>query len=267
MKLGLTNGRVAVSGVASVNTMLALVTDLKPMLPGIEFTSYIKNSPTQKARMTKSPDEVAHIRQMGQITTTVVGRVADFLSSQKVVNNHLVGEDSKPVTIKTIKLRINLWLAELGVENPEETIFAIGRDAGIPHNTGNPEDIIELGKPIVFDIYPCEKGGGYFYDFTRTWCLGYAPDAVQKLHEQVASVFQQVIKSLKGNTPFKDYQENTCKLFSAMGHATIADNPGITEGYIHSIGHGLGLDVHENPFSGTTASKDDLLKPGRSIHH
>ena len=47
-----------------------------------------------------------------------------------------------------------------------------------------------------------------------------------------------------------------------MGHATIADRPDITEGYVHSIGHGLGLEVHENPFSGITSAESDVLKPG-----
>ena len=91
----------------------------------------------------------------------------------------LIGRDGEPVTIGQVKGLINLWLAERGAENPEGTIFAIGRDAAVPHSSGNPSDILRLGQTIVFDIYPCEAGGGYFYDFTRTWCLGYAPDDVQ----------------------------------------------------------------------------------------
>ena len=260
--IGLTKGRVAVSGTAPVHFAFSILTALKPILPEIEFTSFLKDSVIQKSRMTKDPDEAARIRKMGLITTSVVGKVADFLTSQKVENNHLVGEDGKPVTISTVKSRINQWLAELGAENPEETIFAIGRDAGIPHNTGNPDDMIELGKPIVFDIYPCEKGGGYFYDFTRTWCLDYAPDEVQRLHDQVASVYYQITGTLEAGKPFKFYQEKTCQQFSALGHATIAKKPDTTEGYVHSIGHGLGLDVHENPFSGITATENDALIPG-----
>ena len=261
-EIGLTKGRVAISGTAPVHIAFSILTALKPLLPEVEFTSFLKDSAVQKARMTKETDEVERIRKMGQITTRVVGKAADFLTSQKVENNQLVGEDGKPITISSIKSRINLWLAELGAENPEETIFAIGRDAGIPHNTGNPEDVIELGKPIVFDIYPCEKGGAYFYDFTRTWCLGYAPEEVQKLHDQVASVFHHITGTLEAGKPFKFYQEKTCQLFSDMGHITIVDKPDTTEGYVHSIGHGLGLDVHENPFSGITASAGDILKPG-----
>jgi len=261
-KIGLLKGRVAVSGTASLSTAYAILEIMKPKLPEIEFIGILKDSAIQKARMTKEPDEEARIRKIGKITTSVVGKVADYLTSRQVDNNHLVEESGKPVTISIIKDLINRWLAEQGAENPEETIFSIGRDAGIPHNTGNPDDLIELGMPIVFDIYPCEKGGGYFYDFTRTWCLGFAPDEVQKLYDQVFSVFNQILASLEIGKHFKNYQEKTCRLFSAMGHVTIADRPDITEGYVHSIGHGLGLEVHENPFSGITSAESDVLVPG-----
>lgn len=261
-KIGLTSGRVSMAGVAPVSTTLSILNALKTLLPEIEFISIVKDSPIQMARMTKEVNEVDRIRKMGWITTLVVGKVAEYLTSSEVRGNALINSENKPLTISMVKRRINLWLAEMGVENPEETIFSIGRDAGIPHNSGNPEDQIELGKPIVFDIFPCEKGGGYFYDFTRTWCLGYAPPEIQKLYEQVDSVQKQIIESLEAGVPFKKYQEKTCELFSAMGHVTIAEKPDTTEGYIHSIGHGLGLEVHENPFSGKTAMENDILKPG-----
>ncbi len=261
-KIGLLRGRVAISGIASLSTAYAILDVLKCLLPEIEFIGIIKDNPILKARMTKDADEAEHIRRMGKVTTAVVGKVADYLTSRKVENDCLVEESGKPVTISTVKDLINLWLAELGAENPEETIFSIGRDAGIPHNTGNPDEVIKLGMPIVFDIYPCEKGGGYFYDLTRTWCLGYAPDNVQKLYDQVASVFHQTLDTLKEGKQFNHYQEQTCRLFSKIGHATIAHRPEITEGYVHSIGHGLGSEVHENPFSGITAAESDILIPG-----
>ncbi len=261
-KIGLSKGRLAVSGTASLSAAYSILEIMKPILPEIEFTGILKDSAIQKARMTKDTDEAERIRKMGKITTRVVRQAADYLTSRQVENNHLIEENGNPVTISIVKSLINRWLAEFGAENPEETIFSIGRDAGIPHNTGNPDDLIELGKPIVFDIYPCEKGGGYFYDFTRTWCLGYAPGDVQVLYDQVASVFHQIMGSLETGKQFKHYQERTCQLFSAMGHATIADRPDITEGYVHSIGHGLGLEVHENPFSGITSADSDVLKPG-----
>ena len=260
--IGLTHGRVAISGWDNLASAWAQLSQLRELLPDLELVGFLQNSPIRMARMTKTVEEVEHIRAIGKLTTTVVGRVAEMLSSSPVRDEMLLNRDGDPLTIGQVKQFINLWLAELGADNPEETIFSIGRDGGVPHSTGNPSDILRLGQPIVFDIFPCEKGGGYFYDFTRTWCLGYAPDDVQQLYDQVLKVHHQIIGELEPNTPFKHYQIRTCQLFEEMGHETVMHKPQLSEGYVHSIGHGLGLDVHENPFSGTSSSKDDNLVPG-----
>jgi Xaa-Pro aminopeptidase len=122
---------------------------------------------------TKDEAEIEHMRKIGQVTIDVVGKVADLLTSHKAKNGILIKSDGEPLRIGDVKRKINLWLAEQGAENPEGTIFAIGRDAGIPHSSGNPQDLLRLGQTIVFDIFPCESGGGYFYDFTRTRCRPY----------------------------------------------------------------------------------------------
>jgi Xaa-Pro aminopeptidase len=174
----------------------------------------------------------------------------------------LLKDDSTPLTIRDVKAMINLWIAELGAENPEGTIFAIGRDAGVPHSVGTPEDLLRLGQTIVFDIYPCEAGGGYFYDFTRTWSLGYATHAAQKLYDEVRAVYDRLLEEFDLNAPFKDYQHLTCQLFEENGHQTPLHTPAPVEGYVHSIGHGVGLNIHERPFSGLTSGDDNILKPG-----
>ncbi|MDK2982118.1 MAG: Xaa-Pro aminopeptidase [Chloroflexota bacterium] len=260
--IGLSHGRVAVSGWDNLGPAWALLKRVGELLPELELTSFMNQSPILLARLTKSPQEVEHIRAMGKLTTSVVARVADLLTSSPVKDEVLQEQNGDPLTIGRVKQLIDLWLAELGADNPEETIFSIGRDGGVPHSTSNPTDVLKLGTPIVFDIFPREKGGGYFYDFTRTWCLGYAPEPVQALYEQVLQVHHRVIDELQPNTPFKQYQQLTCQLFEEMGHETVAHKPQLSEGYVHSVGHGLGLDVHENPFSGTAASKRDMLLPG-----
>jgi Xaa-Pro aminopeptidase len=174
----------------------------------------------------------------------------------------LVDRDGQPVTIGDIKQKINLWLAMRGAENPIGTIFAIGHDAGIPHSAGTDADPIPIGKSIVFDLYPCEVGGGYFYDFTRTWSLGYATDELLSLYEDVVDVYQTVSSSILPNTPCSQYQDQTCDLFEAKGHPTIRSSPKTNEGYVHSLAHGLGLDVHEAPTFRSVESNKDLVTPG-----
>ncbi|MBN2147876.1 MAG: aminopeptidase P family protein [Anaerolineales bacterium] len=260
--LDIHSGRVALYGKIDAGLAFATFSALQQSMPEITLVGEVGNSVILQAMMTKELNEVERIRKMGKITTAVVGQVAELLTSQAVRDGVLVKGDGQPLTIGEVKNLINLWLAERGAENPEGTIFAIGRDAGVPHSSGNPDNLLRLGQTIVFDIYPCEPGGGYFYDFTRTWCLGYVPDEVQALYEDVRAVYEQIMQELKVGTPFKDYQSRTCDLFEERGHPTVKSNPQTQEGYVHSLGHGVGLHIHERPASGITAAADDILIPG-----
>ena len=161
-----------------------------------------------------------------------------------------------------VKSKINFWLAERSADPAEGFIFSIGRDAGVPHSVGNPGDLMRLGQTIVFDIYPAEQGGGYFYDFTRTWSLGYATPEMQKLYDQVHQAYNKIVENLDLNAKFKDYQALTCELFEKDGHKTPRTDKAPLEGYVHSLGHGVGLNIHERPWSGLTSDDDNLLKPG-----
>ena len=260
--LGITQGRVAIYGQVESGPLYATLEYLKQMLPKLEITGFVRDPILLPAMMSKDEQEIERIRKVGRITTEVVGRTADFITSQAVRDSFLVKKDGQPLTIADVKRNIDLWLAELGAENPEGTIFAIGRDAGVPHSSGNPNDRLELGKTIVFDIFPCESGGGYFHDFTRTWSLGYASDEAMQLYEQVYGVYQTLVAELKMDMPFKHYQQRTCQLFEQQGHATILSDPKTEEGYVHSIGHGVGLRVHEMPFAGQNAGEKDVLAAG-----
>jgi Xaa-Pro aminopeptidase len=258
------DARVGIYGITDVSSAFSIFSHLKTLMPELELVGETREDSLFMYSMeTKDESEVERIRKMGKITTSVVGRVADYLTSREVRKDEvLLKEDGSPVTIADIKSRIDLWLAELGAENPEGTIFAIGRDAGVPHSIGNPTDLIRLGETIVFDIYPCEMGGGYFYDFTRTWSLGYASPEAQKLFDEVKVVFDKVQENLDLNAPFKDYNRLVCEEFEKKGHKSPLNTQAPVEGYVHSLGHGVGLNIHERPWSGLTASDDNILKSG-----
>lgn len=260
----LSTGKIAIYGKMDVGSSYAIFSGLNAKLPDLEIIGQIGDSILLQAMSTKDEQEVNRIRAMGEITISVVGKVKDFLTAHKTKNSILVKANGDPLTVGEVKKNINLWLAEAGVENPEGTIFAIGRDAGVPHSSGNPKDILELGKTIIFDIFPAEAGGGYFFDFTRTWCLGYAPDKVMQLYEDVSMVYQQVMSEIEVNSSSSQYQDRTCELFAEMGHPTIKSNPQTQEGYVHSLGHGVGLHIHEYPRISSNF-KDDRLSPGSIV--
>jgi Xaa-Pro aminopeptidase len=260
--LGVKSGRVLLYGQTDVGPFFSVMTVLKELMPELLFSGDTGGVVLPIAMQTKDAAEIDRIRRMGAVTTSVVGQTAEFLSSHTARDGMLVKADGQPLTIGDVKTRINLWLAEHGVENPTGTIFAIGHDAGVPHSGGTPSDVMRLGQTIVFDIYPCEAGGGYFYDFTRTWCLGYAPAEAQELYAHVLEAYRQVTSELEVNAPLADYQKRVCQIYEAHGHPTIDRDPATTQGYVHSLSHGVGVRIHERPWSGSTADSHDILAPG-----
>ena len=262
--LGIISGRIGIYGHTDLSSQFAMLSHFQTLMPDIELVGETRDdSLFMKAMETKDEAEVERIRRMGRITTEVVRLTADFLTTRAVREDEvLLKDDGSPLTIGDVKKHINLWLAERGAVPSEGYIFAIGRDAGIPHSQGTLSDYLRLGQTIVFDIYPQEEGGGYFYDFTRTWSLGYAKPEAQKLYNQVWDVYQKIVENLDLNTTFKEYQHMTCEEFEALGHQSPLNTKAPLEGYVHSLGHGLGLNIHERPWSGLTATDDNILKPG-----
>ncbi len=261
---GVTSGRVGVYGTYDLSSVFGMLTQLGKLAPALEFVGEPQqDSIFMRAMETKDEAEVNRIRKMGKVTTTVVEKVRQYLTSCDVRDDEvLLNEDGSPLTVGDVHSKIRLWVSEQGAELPSGFIFAIGRDAGVPHSAGNPSDLMRLGQTIVFDIYPAEAGGGYYYDFTRTWSLGYATPEAQALYDQVKEIFDQLMDNFDLNAPFKDYNKLTCEFFESKGHQSPMNTKSPVEGYVHSLGHGVGLNIHERPFSGLTASDDQRLAPG-----
>lgn len=260
--LGLQKGRVAFCGQEEIGIQYAVLQEFQKLMPEIEIAGAEGIAVIRQARYTKDAPELEKIRRMGEVVTDVVGKVETFIRSGYLRDNRLFDSQDQPITIGRIKKYINLRLCELGTENPEGTIFAIGKDAAVPHNQGDDEQTLEAGKSIVFDFFPCETGGGYFFDFTRTWSIGYATEAVQKAYDQVKQIHDAVFDAIHVGQPAKEMQRLTCKLFREMGHPTVEEVPGTQDGFVHSVGHGLGLNIHERPFTRDTADNTDILLPG-----
>jgi len=117
---------------------------------------------------------------------------------------------------------------------------------------------------VVLDLFPRQNGGGYFFDITRSFCIGHAPQEALKLYQEVLSAQQKAIAAIEPGMDGCDLQELVCDYFEGLGHPTIRSHPGTTEGYVHNLGHGVGLEIHEHPFFRLQDTPEEInrLQPG-----
>ncbi|MGD9001954.1 MAG: M24 family metallopeptidase [Anaerolineae bacterium] len=256
------SGRVGFYGEADQGRAWILLNALNAQLENVTVYGDFEKTLIDEARATKDATEAARIEEVGRRTCRIVGRTVDFLRSHHVGEEMLLQGDGTPLTIGRVHEEIGRFISEEDLEDPEGFIFSIGRDAGVPHSKGRAEDIVTLGQTIVFDIFPREAGSGYFFDMTRTFCLGYAPPEVEKAYQDVKGCVEMLIDAYEVGEEARRYQQMTCEFFAARGHPTVASDSKTEEGYVHSVGHGLGLAIHEEPGFSDNPTNTDVLEPG-----
>ncbi len=216
------------------------------------------------ARTTKSADELEAIRHASRGATAAMNRLREHLASLRRDGDQFRAEGSESVRLGDLRQLLNQEFLAHGLEGGE-SIVSQGRDAGVPHNRGNDAEPLRPGLPLLVDIFPGEAGGGYYSDLTRTFCLGVAPDPLKRLYGDVRDAFDLAVGALKPGEPCRSYQEKVCELFEQRGHETQRTNDTVQEGYVHGLGHGVGLAVHEAPRLGGPPSNTQLLEPGMVV--
>ncbi|HEX8620244.1 MAG TPA: Xaa-Pro peptidase family protein [Thermoanaerobaculia bacterium] len=205
----------------------------------------------QLARKRKEPWEVEAIRSVGARTEEVVDGVRALL------------RDASPsLTLGDLKRFVSSEITRLSMIEDHETILSQGRDAAVPHSRGDASARVRPSVPIVLDIFPADQRSGYFFDFTRTFCIGSIPDELKRMHAEVLEAFTLARDAMRPGTPASSYQALVCDYFEARGYATTRSNPRTTDGYVHSLGHGVGLDIHEKPAFALTPANHDLIEEG-----
>ncbi len=257
------HGRMGVYGAFDAGAAYAILTRLNEQIDG-EVVGEFGDTVFTIARETKDDRELAEMAEAGRLTSLTVGDTWEFIAGHQTRGDLVVKRDGEALTIGDVKRFIRERYMFYGLKEDHECIFSMGRDAGIPHNSGDPAMALRLGQSIVFDIFPTVESG-YFHDLTRTWSLGYATDEVQEAYDQTKTIFDRVMSSLQLGTPLRDYQVMTCEFYEALGHKTVLNSPGTQEGYVHSLGHGLGLDIHEEPRLSHAAGNTRLAMPGHVV--
>jgi Xaa-Pro aminopeptidase len=144
-----------------------------------------------------------------------------------------------------------------------DMIVAHGAQTAVGHNLGSGQ--IEPNEPIVFDLFPRDKATGCYSDMTRTYVVGEPPDEVKEWHRLVKRALETSTAGIKPGVNGRALFEEVCEQFQEAGYKTqLNKDPGevLEDGFFHSLGHGVGLEVHELPSLGRTGHE---LVPGDVI--
>jgi len=255
------SGRLLVDGTGPVGRFYHILRRLRERRPDLELMEDGDPDLFLQARLTKDEAELAEVRKVGAVCANAYARVREVIAGGRLDGKRLRDAEGW-VTVGRLRRDIRRIFFDAGLDEPNGNIVAQGRDAGVPHNTGNDADVLEEGAPIVIDLFPVQAGGGYYFDVTRTYCAGRASEELRALHGCVHDSLRDSIDALEPLARGRSYQDRVCDFFEKRGHRTIRQDDRLEEGYVHGLGHGIGLEVHERPNLGGPPSNPDRLEPG-----
>lgn len=152
------------------------------------------------------------------------------------------------MTEKEVAWRMEVAMRELGADSISfNTIVASGLNGAMPHHRAD-DTVIQAGEPIVIDMGA--QVNGYCSDISRTVVVGEPDEMFHKIYNIVLGAQLTAINTVRPGL--------TGKECDALSRDVIAE-AGYGENFGHSLGHGVGLAVHESPRVGPTA--ENVLEP------
>lgn len=202
-------------------------------------------SPFKKLRTIKRQEEIEKITKTQAACEKAMEAAILQISGSEIKDGILYTTDDneeKALTSETIRATIEHTLLDHGCE-AESTIVACGTGSSRPHWEGEGELVAD--QPIVIDIFPRSKRERYFADMTRTVLKGEASDELKAMYEAVHAAQEAAFAILKPGILYSDVHNAVCDEFEKRGYDTLRSSSSV--GFIHSTGHGVGLDIHELP--------------------
>lgn len=209
-------------------------------------------------RAKKTDWEVEQIRATQRANEAAMARAEELIATADIDDGVLV-RDGTPLTSERVTEEIEITLLRHGC-GLDETIVACGADGADPHDRGSGP--LESGELIVIDIFPRDKDTGYFADMTRTFARGDPGEEARRRYDVTLAAYEAALETVRAGVTGADVHDAACDVIEDAGYATLRSDPNAETGFIHSTGHGVGLDIHEQP---SVSPSGGGLEPGHVI--
>ena len=196
-------------------------------------------------RAKKTSTEITCMKNVQKVTQTAMGHAATLLR-RAVVKKGILHLDGKPLTSEQIKYTMHCFLLEHGC-SAEDTIVSCGEDTAIPHMTGTGP--LRADEPIVIDLFPLHEKSGYFADMTRTFVKGEPSQEILEMYTALREAKHLAISRVKSGVSGADLYQIVVDFFKEKGYDSD------TRGFVHNLGHGVGLQIHELPTIGPSGNQ------------
>jgi len=206
------------------------------------FTLRVLKQPAYPRRLIKTEAEIRAVVEVQRQVERAMQAAEAMLRRSRAVRGRLVLA-GKTVTAGDLRRVINLTLMERGIV-AAQTVVAPGDQAVDPHNLGSGP--IRPGQPVVIDIFPRSSGSHYFADMTRTIVKGRPSAELARQYQAVLQAQKLGLSMIKPGVAVRTVHRAIMDFFVRLGYAT-GEIDGRFQGFTHSTGHGVGLEIHEPP--------------------
>jgi Xaa-Pro aminopeptidase len=201
-------------------------------------------------RRVKSAAEIAGIRRAQAAADAGMSAAAAVLR-QAVPDGGRLMVDGDVLTAETVRAALREACREHGAPAPPDVIVSSVWQ-GTGHEPGS--GALPANRPIVVDLWPRDETSSCWADMTRTFVVGEIPEAVRAHAVLVRAAIERAREAVAPGITGRELYGLVCDVFESAGQRTQRTGPGEDEdeGFQFSLGHGVGLEVHEDPALGMT---------------
>ncbi len=190
-------------------------------------------------RSIKTPGEIEKIRSVQRRNEQGV-RLAIAIIRRATVDEHGgLCYEGAPLTSEKIRSILHEEFYRLNLDDID-TIISCGEDTALPHAKGTGQ--LRACQPIVMDVFPRDRTTGYFADMTRTVSKGRPAEEIVAMYAAVHEAKERAAAMIHAGVKGSDVHNAVVSFFQTKGYETAG-----ASGFIHSLGHGVGLAIHELP--------------------